>query len=65
VSYSIIFWGNSSHSSVNFKMQKRVIRIIMGGEHGESCSLQASKSLMVFPRQLRTSPANSKGFKLL
>jgi hypothetical protein len=25
-----MFWGNSSHSSVIFKMQTRVIRIIMG-----------------------------------
>jgi len=37
MSYNITFYGNSSHSYVNFKMQKRVIRIIMGGEHRESC----------------------------
>jgi len=30
MSYGIMFWGNFSHSSVIFKMQKRVIRIIMG-----------------------------------
>jgi hypothetical protein len=32
-----MFWGNSSHSSVIFKMQKRVIRIIMGCGYRESC----------------------------
>jgi hypothetical protein len=30
MSYGIMRWGNSSHSSVIFKMQKRVIGIIMG-----------------------------------
>ena len=37
LSYGIMFWGNSSHSSVIFKMQKRVIRIIMGYVYRESC----------------------------
>jgi hypothetical protein len=32
-----MLWGNSSHSSVIFKMQKRVIRIIMGYGYRESC----------------------------
>ena len=32
-----MFWGNSSHSSVIFKMQKRVVRIIMGCGCRESC----------------------------
>jgi hypothetical protein len=32
-SYGIIFWGKSSHSSVIFKLQKRVIRLIMGRGH--------------------------------
>jgi hypothetical protein len=29
-SFGIMFWGNSSHSSTIFKMQKRVIRIMIG-----------------------------------
>jgi hypothetical protein len=32
-----MFSGNSSYSSVIFKMQKRVIRIIMGHGYRESC----------------------------
>jgi hypothetical protein len=32
VSYGIIFAGNSSHSSVIFKMEKSIIMIVMG--HG-------------------------------
>ena len=30
MTYGIIFWGNSSHSTQVYKMQKRAIRIIMG-----------------------------------
>jgi hypothetical protein len=37
MSYGIIFWGNSSHSSAIFKMQKRAIRIIMAYGYLESC----------------------------
>jgi hypothetical protein len=37
MSYGIMFWGNSSHSSEIFKMQKRVITIIMGYGYRESC----------------------------
>ena len=37
MSYGIIFWGNSSHSSVIFKLQKRAIRTMMGCGYRESC----------------------------
>jgi len=30
MTYGIIFWGNSTHSSKIFKIQKRAIRILMG-----------------------------------
>jgi len=30
ISYGIIFWGNSAPSSRVFRMQKRIIRIMMG-----------------------------------
>jgi hypothetical protein len=37
MSYGIMFWGNSSHSSIIFKMQKRVIRVIRGYVYRDSC----------------------------
>jgi hypothetical protein len=37
MSYGIMFWGNSFHSSEIFKMQKSVIRVIMGYGYMESC----------------------------
>jgi len=37
ISYSIIFWGNSSYSNTIFKLQKRVIRIMMNARNRESC----------------------------
>jgi hypothetical protein len=37
MSQGIMFWGNSSHSCVILKMQKRVIRIIMGYNYRKSC----------------------------
>jgi len=37
MSYGIIFWGNSPHSTMIFKMQKRAIRTMMGCGYGESC----------------------------
>ena len=30
MSYGIIFWGNSSHSSIIFRSQKKAIRIMEG-----------------------------------
>ena len=37
ISYGIIFWGNSSHSEEIFKVQKRIIRIIMNLSKKASC----------------------------
>jgi hypothetical protein len=37
MSYGIIFWGNSLHSSIIFKMQKRAVRAMMGCGYRESC----------------------------
>ena len=37
MSYGIMFWGNSPHSPVIFKIQKRVIRVLMGSGYGDSC----------------------------
>jgi len=38
MSYGIIFWGNSSHSSTIFSMQKKAIRITEGCENRDSCT---------------------------
>jgi hypothetical protein len=35
--YGLIFWGNSTHSTHIFKIQKRAIRTIMGRQNRESC----------------------------
>ena len=37
ISYGIVFWGNSSFSEVIFKIQKRIIRIIMNSIWNASC----------------------------
>ena len=37
-SYGIIFWGNSSYSRSIFKVQKRIIRVIMTSGRRDSCS---------------------------
>ena len=37
MSCGIMFWGQASHSSVIFNMQKRVIGILMGLGYRESC----------------------------
>ena len=37
LTYLIIFWGNSSHSSTIFKIQRRAIRILEGCGNRVSC----------------------------
>jgi hypothetical protein len=37
MSYGIMFWGNSPHTSVIFEMQKSLIKITMGYVYRESC----------------------------
>jgi hypothetical protein len=37
MSFGLIFWGNSTNSRCVFKLQKRVIRIIMGAKNRDSC----------------------------
>jgi hypothetical protein len=38
MSYGVIFWGNSSQQSFEiFKIQKRVIRTMMGCGYRDSC----------------------------
>jgi hypothetical protein len=37
ISHGTIFWGNSTHSNSIFKIQKRIIRIMMNAGNRESC----------------------------
>jgi hypothetical protein len=39
LSYGIVFWDTSAYSSNNFKIQKRIIRIIMNARNRHSCRL--------------------------
>ena len=36
-SYGVLFWGNSPHSPIIFKMQKRLLRILVGVGYRDSC----------------------------
>jgi len=48
LSYGIIFWGNSAYSSNIFKIQKRIIRIIINARNRDSCR-QLFKNLKILP----------------
>ena len=48
ISYGIIFWGDSSHSGDIFKIQKRIIRIIVNSNKNASC-WQLFKELNILP----------------
>jgi hypothetical protein len=51
-SYGIIFWGNSSHNEEMFKIQKKIIRIIMNSSKNASCR-HLFKELNILPIQLQ------------
>ena len=48
ISYGVVFWGNSCYSEVIFKIQKRIIRIIMNSSRNASC-WQLFKDLNIVP----------------
>jgi hypothetical protein len=48
MNYGIIFWGNSSHSSTIFLLQKKVIRIMLGCGSRVSCR-NIFKELEILP----------------
>jgi hypothetical protein len=50
ISYGIIFWGNSSYSEDIFKIQKRIIRIIVSSGKKASCR-QLLRELNILPVQ--------------
>jgi len=48
MSYGIIFWGNSSHSSIIFRIQKKAIRITEGCGNRVLCR-NLFKKLQILP----------------
>jgi len=50
MTYRIIFWGNSRHRNVIFRLQKRVIRIITGIRKRYSCR-EYFRTLKILPLQ--------------
>jgi hypothetical protein len=48
ITYGLPFWGNSSHSTKIFKIQKRMIRIMMGYRNSLSCR-SLFKKLEILP----------------
>jgi hypothetical protein len=50
MTYGLIFWGNSHHSNIIFRLQKRIIRIIVGIRGRDSCR-ENFKNLKILPLQ--------------
>ena len=50
ITYGIIFWGNSPHSTDNFKIQKRIIWIMTKSRSRDTCR-QLFKRLEFLPLQ--------------
>jgi hypothetical protein len=50
MTYGLIFWGNSTESNDIFKIQKRIIRIIMNPNENASCR-ELFKKLKILPLQ--------------
>jgi hypothetical protein len=48
LSYGIIFWGNSLHNSIIFRLQKKVIRIMEGCGNRVLCR-SLFKKLQILP----------------
>jgi len=50
MTYGLIFWGNAHHSNIIFRLQKRIIRIIVGKRGRDSCR-EHFKNLKILPLQ--------------
>jgi uncharacterized membrane protein len=46
--YGLIFWGNTTNSVQVFKLQKRVVRIMVGAANRDSCK-KIFRSLQILP----------------
>jgi hypothetical protein len=70
ISYSIIFWGHTTHSMRVFRLQKRIVRIMTGSRAKDSCRKLFTKleilplpSLYIFSL-LRFVSKNKKSFTI-
>ena len=50
ISHGMIFWRNSSHSKIIFKIQKRIIRVIMNSNSRNSCRDLFKKLNILLPQ---------------
>jgi hypothetical protein len=50
MTYVLIFWGNSQYSKIIFRLQKRIIRIVVGIRGRDSCR-EHFKKLKILPLQ--------------
>ena len=50
LTYGIIFWGNTPHSNVIFKMQKKIVRTMVGIRNRDFCR-EHFKRLKILPLQ--------------
>jgi hypothetical protein len=50
MTYRLIFWGNSHYGNIIFRLQKRIIRIIIGVRGTDSCR-EHFKKLKILPLQ--------------
>jgi hypothetical protein len=48
MTYGIIFWGNSPYSVKHFRIQKKVVRIMMGLKKRDSCRA-SFKEMKILP----------------
>jgi hypothetical protein len=50
MTYGIIFWGNSCYSNIIFRLQKRIIRIVVEIRDRDSCR-EYFRELNILPLQ--------------
>jgi hypothetical protein len=59
MTYGLVFWGNRYHSNTVFKLQKRIIRTMVGIRNRESCR-EYFKKLKILPLQSQYFKINSQ-----
>ena len=50
LNYGIIFWGNTPHSNIIFRIQKKIVRMMVGVRNRDSCR-ECFKRLKILPLQ--------------